>query len=257
MVRMNVRDVTQPDVMFTALDVDDSGQVTVEEILLLGNVVDAPFVLWSPEQFCEAAGAAKGATSFNQEEFAKWYDAVQPSWSVDAEELTMLIDGGHSARARSDPFNHETIELAFKAIDLDESGEIDLDELMHFSAETNAGWTESFCKSLLGKMDADGNLKINFEEFETFIGQVGMHGVNDCDRTPYPSQQGSRYDKTLVWSRPDRYTVRCGCVHRQRRGSQGRNRRQSLRPGGGGGGRGAARLKCYVSSRWYGCEPSS
>ncbi|KOO32228.1 hypothetical protein Ctob_011108 [Chrysochromulina tobinii] len=172
MVRMNVRDVTQPDVMFTALDVDDSGQVTLEEILLLGNVVDAPFVLWSPEQFCEAAGAAKGAKSLNQEEFAKWYDAVQPSWSVDAEELTMLIDGGHSARARSDPFNHETIELAFKAIDLDESGEIDLDELMHFSAETNAGWTESFCKSLLGKMDADGDLKISFEEFETFIGQL-------------------------------------------------------------------------------------
>ena len=184
MVRMNVRDVTQPDVMFTALDVDDSGQVTLEEILLLGNVVDAPFVLWSPEQFCEAAGAAKGAKSLNQEEFAKWYDAVQPSWSVDAEELTMLIDGGHSARARSDPFNHETIELAFKAIDLDESGEIDLDELMHFSAETNAGWTESFCKSLLGKMDADGDLKISFEEFETFIGQVGLHGVKECDRTP-------------------------------------------------------------------------
>lgn len=202
MVRMNVRDVTQPDVMFTALDVDDSGQVTVEEILLLGNVVDAPFVLWSPEQFCEAAGAAKGATSFNQEEFAKWYDAVQPSWSVDAEELTMLIDCGHIARERSDPYDSRTIELAFKAIDLDESGEIDLDELMHFSAETNAGWTESFCKSLLGKMDADGNLKINFEEFETFIGQVGLHGVNDCDRTPYPSQLHSKV--------PDMTTRSCG-----------------------------------------------
>ena len=69
-------------------------------------------------------------------------------------------------------------------------------------------------------------------------------------------QQGSRHDETLVWSRPDRSTVRCGCVHHQRRGSQGRHRRQSLWPGGGGGGRRAARLKCYVYSRLYWCELS-
>ena len=67
--------------------------------------------------------------------------------------------------------------MAFKSIDLDDSGEIDLDELMHFNEETGAGWNEAFCKQLLGKMDADGNCKISFEEFEAFIGQVGLHGA--------------------------------------------------------------------------------
>jgi len=180
MVRMNVADVVQPDVMFQSLDVDDSGVISLEEILLLGNVVDAPFVLWSPDQFREAAGAAACATSFTKPEFLKWYSAVQPVWQVEADELTTLIAGGHAAREIADPFNHEIIELAFKAIDIDDSGEIDFDELMHFSTETNIGWTESFCKTLLGKMDADGNSSISFDEFETFIGQVGLHGVRSA-----------------------------------------------------------------------------
>jgi len=180
MVRMKVSDVCKCDVMYASLDVDDSGAVTIEEILLLGNVVDAPFVLWSPEQFREAAGAAAGSMSLTKEEFLKFFDAVKPTWQVDADELTTLIDGGHAAREQADPYNHDIIEQAFKAIDLDDSGEIDFDELMHFAAETNVGWTETFCKSLLGKMDADGNERISFHEFETFIGQVGLHGVRSA-----------------------------------------------------------------------------
>ena len=107
MVRMAVIDVVQPDVMFDSLDIDHSGLVTIEEILLLGNVVDAPFVLWSPEQFREAAGTPADARSFNQEQFLKWFASVKDSWTVEAEDMRMLIDGGHNARAQADPYNHE------------------------------------------------------------------------------------------------------------------------------------------------------
>lgn len=96
MVRMAVIDVVQPDVMFDSLDIDHSGLVTIEEILLLGNVVDAPFVLWSPEQFREAAGTPADARSFNQEQFLKWFASVKDSWTVEAEDMRMLIDGGHN-----------------------------------------------------------------------------------------------------------------------------------------------------------------
>ena len=58
MVKMAVMVVVKGDVFFDALDVDESGFVSIEEILLLGNVVDAPFVLWSPTQFREAGGTA-------------------------------------------------------------------------------------------------------------------------------------------------------------------------------------------------------
>lgn len=92
----------------------------------------------------------------------------------------LTSDSPRTSCVQADPYNQETIELAFKAIDLDDSGEIDLDELMHFSTQTQAGWTETFCKQLLGKMDADGNLKISYDEFETFIGQVGLHGLRSA-----------------------------------------------------------------------------
>jgi len=74
---------------------------------------------------------------------------------------------------------------------------------------------------------------------------VWMNATERRDCHIHPSSTARLHDETLVWSRPDRSTVRCGCVHHQRRGSQGRHRRQSLWPGGGGGGHRAARLKCY------------
>ena len=113
MVRMNVGDVVQGEVFFEALDVDESGHVSIEEILLIGNVVNAPFVFWPPDRFCQAAGAAPQAKAFTREQFLRWFAVVRPTWIVDAEQHRKLIDTGQEARARADPYNLEVFEQAF------------------------------------------------------------------------------------------------------------------------------------------------
>ena len=68
---------------------------------------------------------------------------------------------------------------AFRALDIDDSGYIELPELLHFGAAIGAGWSQSACEALLGKMDTDGDHKISLSEFEGFMSEVGLHGCHE------------------------------------------------------------------------------
>ena len=174
MVRMLATDVVHPDVLFHALDLDESGFVSVEEVLILGGACDADWAGWTPQQCAKAAGTAELDT-MRHGEFCRFVSAVQP-WYVEASRLRNLIDSGLKARAAVSPYDYDTIVSAFEAIDTDGSGYIDIDELMHFSAAVNAGWNLSACQKLLGVIDVDGDARISLEEFEAFVGEVGLHG---------------------------------------------------------------------------------
>ena len=62
---------------------------------------------------------------------------------------------------------------------MDDSGFIDLDELLHFGASVGAGWSRAACETLLNKIDTDGDANISLSEFEGFVTEVGLHGCSE------------------------------------------------------------------------------
>ena len=68
------------------------------------------------------------------------------------------------------------VARAFRALDIDDSGYIELPELLHFGAAIGAGWSQAACEALLGRMDADGDRRISLAEFEGFVSEVRHSG---------------------------------------------------------------------------------
>mmetsp|Transcript_31639 Transcript_31639/g.63199 ORF Transcript_31639/g.63199 Transcript_31639/m.63199 type:complete len:218 (-) Transcript_31639:282-935(-) len=183
MVRMLASDVVQTEVLFHALDVGDDAAVPIVDILLFGGTLGAHWTSssWTVERCTKVAGAAEGTTTFDKAQFIAFMsgvNAVQP-WEVDAEELRALVDGQLCARNQMTPHSDDIIDDAFDAIDLDDSGLIDLDELLHFGSSVGANWTPAFCASLLGRMDTNGNGGISRDEFAAFLQTAGLHGCHD------------------------------------------------------------------------------
>ena len=93
-----------------------------------------------------------------------------------AAEVAAFVRAGEARRNLAEPYSEATVRRAFKAIDLDDSGQIDLDELLAFGQAVGQEWTRAACQSLLGKMDKDGDQLVSFSEFDGFLREVGLHG---------------------------------------------------------------------------------
>ena len=78
-----------------------------------------------------------------------------------------------------EPHDPEQISAAFDAIDLDDSGQIDFDELLAFGhAIGMSEWTPQACEALLGRIDTDGDRQISRDEFAQFVAETGLHGCH-------------------------------------------------------------------------------
>ena len=177
MVKMNAQDVVDSDVLFHALDLDDSGSVGIDELLAFAGAEGAYWADWAPAACAELAGVDPARTSFTREEFCAFFAAQ--TWVVDASRFRELVDSAQTAREIVDPYSVLRCEAAFHAMDIDDSGFIEIDELVHFGSAVGAGWPRDMCLSLLGRIDTDGDSRISLLEFETFISEVGMHGMHD------------------------------------------------------------------------------
>ena len=80
-------------------------------------------------------------------EFGAFCDAVKIS-DLDQKRVAEFVAAGNARRAAADPFDAARISRAFKAIDLDDSGQIDLDELVHFGQAVGQGWTRAITSSV-------------------------------------------------------------------------------------------------------------
>ena len=163
--------------VFAALDVDDSGSVSLDELLYFGKECEAYWADWTHESVVELACAAEGADSLALTEFSTFCEAAAPWGATDA--VRTFVEAGLKRRALLDPFDPARVEAAFHALDIDDSGYIELPELLHFGAAIGAGWSQSACEALLGKMDTDGDHKISLSEFEGFMSEVGLHGCHE------------------------------------------------------------------------------
>jgi len=163
--------------IFRALDVDDSGHVSLDELIFFGRQCEAYWADWPPENLLELAGASSSATGLTMPQFVQFADAAAP-WGA-ADLVRAFVEQGNQRRALLDPFDPARIEAAFKAVDIDDSGYIELSELLHFGSVIGAGWSQAACEALLGRMDTDGDRKISFAEFDAFVREVGLHGCHD------------------------------------------------------------------------------
>ena len=91
----------------------------MDEILLLGQALGYYWGSWEPSAVLELLGQ----------------DASTPALSTLSPErdakVESLVEAGERRRQLLDPFSETRIEAAFDAIDLDDSGAIDMDELLH------------------------------------------------------------------------------------------------------------------------------
>ncbi|KAL3929563.1 MAG: hypothetical protein SGPRY_001909 [Prymnesium sp.] len=166
--------------IFAALDVDDSGFISIDELLFFGKECGAYWADWPASSVLELAGASGASAEverLSSAEFEHFCEAAAP-WGHGERARTFVLEG-FKRRALLDPFDPALVEAAFSALDIDDvsaSGYVELSELLHFSSEIGAGWSQAACEALLGRMDADGDLKISLSEFESFVRQVGLHG---------------------------------------------------------------------------------
>ena len=162
--------------LFRAIDIDDSSAVPVEELLLCGAALGAHWADWAPAAVDELLGRGSfyAGMPLSLTEFGAFCDAVKIS-DLDQKRVADFVAAGNARRAAADPFDAARISRAFKAIDLDDSGQIDLDELVHFGQAVGQEWTRAACQSLLGKMDADKDHKISFP-IRRFIPTSGYGG---------------------------------------------------------------------------------
>ena len=132
---------------------------------------------WSPSSVDELLGRGSfyAGMPLSLTEFGAFCDAVKIS-DLDQKRVAEFVAAGNARRAAADPFDASRIARAFKAIDLDDSGQIDLDELLAFGQAVGQEWTRAACQSLLGKMDKDGDQLVSFSEFDGFLREVGLHG---------------------------------------------------------------------------------
>ena len=163
--------------VFAALDVDDSGSISLDELLYFGKEVEAYWADWTHESVVELSGATAGATGLSLTEFSQFCEAAAPWGATDA--VRTFVEVGLKRRALLDPFDPARVEAAFHALDIDDSGYIELPELLHFGSAIGAGWSQAACEALLGKMDTDGDHKISLSEFDAFVGEVGLHGCHE------------------------------------------------------------------------------
>ena len=78
----------------------------------------------------------------------------------------------------------EVIQAAFKAMDIDSSGSIDIEELYEVLQLVHGSdkevWTKDKVKRVFGMVDADGDQIINEAEFTAFVQQI-TSGMSDED----------------------------------------------------------------------------
>ena len=185
MVRMAASEVCSAEVLFAAIDLDESGFVTIEELLLLsGQLTDAAdkesfgSSAWTPKRIAEVAGAKAKSKQLTQGEFAQLYKSVQP-WMVEASQLTALVEASKRGKLKVGPVSNdlELVAKTFNAIDLNGDGKIDVDELMIFGKKIGvAKWDRAVCNALLGRVDTDQNGTIELHEFEAFVELIGLEG---------------------------------------------------------------------------------
>ena len=152
--------------LYRATDLDDSNAVEVDEILLLGQALGYYWGSWEPSAVLELLGQ----------------DASTPALSTLSPErdakVESLVEAGERRRQLLDPFSETRIEAAFDAIDLDDSGAIDMDELLHFARASGLDWDAEACARLLGKMGTDES--ISRDDFRNFFKTVGLHGAPEA-----------------------------------------------------------------------------
>lgn len=181
--------------IFKCIDIDDNGVIEVDELLLFGQVVGAFWSTWPPAACMELIGRASGTTAagapvlsyepLSLDEFRTFCEAVdyrglvgEAEWNLEGEggQLEAFIEAGKRRRDMLADVTRERLEAAFKAIDVDDSGFIDMEELTAFGLRVGAGWSQSAVERLMGQMDTDGDSQISFDEFSTFLQQMGLHG---------------------------------------------------------------------------------
>ena len=182
---MAASEVCSAEVLFSAICLDESGFVTIEELLLLsGQLTDAAdkesfgSSAWTPKRIAEVAGAKAKSKQLTQGEFAQLYKSVQP-WMVEASQLTALVEASKRGKLKVGPVSNdlELVAKTFNAIDLNGDGKIDVDELMIFGKKIGvAKWDRAVCNALLGRADKDGNGTISLDEFEIFLELIGLEG---------------------------------------------------------------------------------
>ena len=157
---------------FKAIDLDDSGQIDLDELVHFGQAVGQG---WT-RAACESLLGKMDADKDSKISFAEFDAFIRNVGLHGAAEVAAFVRAGEARRNLAEPYSEATVRRAFKAIDLDDSGQIDLDELLAFGQAVGQEWTRAACQSLLGKMDKDGDQLVSFSEFDGFLREVGLHG---------------------------------------------------------------------------------
>ena len=155
---------------FKAIDLDDSGQIDLDELVTSAR----PSARWT-RAACESLLGKMDADEDSKISFAE-FDAFIRNVGLHGAAEVAFVRAGEARRSLAEPYSEATVRRAFKAADLDDSGQIDLDELLAFGQAVGQEWTRAACQSLLGKMDKDGDQLVSFAEFDGFLREVGLHG---------------------------------------------------------------------------------
>ncbi|EOD22726.1 hypothetical protein EMIHUDRAFT_95369 [Emiliania huxleyi CCMP1516] len=170
--------------LYRATDLDDSNAVEVDEILLLGQALGYYWGSWEPSAVLELLGqdaSTPALSTLSHEEFVRFISLACDEAEVPPErdaKVESLVEAGERRRQLLDPFSETRIEAAFDAIDLDDSGAIDMDELLHFARASGLDWDAEACARLLGKMGTDES--ISRDDFRNFFKTVGLHGAPEA-----------------------------------------------------------------------------
>ena len=143
--------------------------------------------------------------------FKDWFKVhlgKEPDWEKLIECIDMDKDGqiewGEFVTAATNRYrllmNEENMRTAFNVLDMDGSGEITLDELKEcfsYSSLDNEASTEQdqgFWDTMLAELDANGDGKISFEEFQTHM--MGLIEKGNFELRPNLQEQST--SKTMV-----------------------------------------------------------
>jgi len=101
-----------------------------------------------------------------------------------------------------DPQDRRILQ-AFKRADIDDSGFIDVEELLKALLETTGKtWTLSQAQAMLDQFDDDGSGELGVEEFKMLVNST-VGGMLNVNRNKYSSEQMNE-----PWEKPDRQTAK-------------------------------------------------
>ena len=88
---------------------------------------------------------------------------------MDPAELQSLVSAVQEQLRRENYMAHTSLQRAFLSYDRDRSGFVDLDEVKRICGKYNLPLQEELLQEIVRRCDIDGNGKIDYNEFISFL----------------------------------------------------------------------------------------